>query len=76
MCPIGGVFDGNATTALAAFDDKPAKIVAETTDMAFVSVPDSVQYGVRQLLFNEGNELLAFPVVAGTDGDRLRRLNA
>ncbi len=63
VCPIGGVFDGNATTALAAFDDKPAKIVAETTDMAFISVPDTVQYGVRQLLFNQGNELLAFPVV-------------
>ncbi len=63
VCPIGGVFDGNAATASAAFDDKPAKIVAETTDMAFVNVPDRVQYGVRQLLFNEGNELLAFPVV-------------
>ena len=37
--------------------------MAETTDMAFVSVPDTVRYGVRQLLFHEGNELLAFPVV-------------
>ena len=63
VCPIGGVFDGNATTALAAFNDKPAKIVAETNDMAFISVPDTVEYGVRQLLFHEGNELLAFPVV-------------
>ena len=62
VCPIGGVFDGNATSALAAFDSTPAKIVAETTDMAFVSVPDDAVY-VKQLLFNEGNELLAFPVV-------------
>ena len=62
VCPIGGVFDGNATTALAAFDSSSAKIVAETTDMAFVRVPENVLY-VKQLLFNEGNELLAFPVV-------------
>lgn len=62
VCPIAGVFDGNAATAFAAFDSTPAKIVAETTDMAFVSVPDDVLY-VKQLLFSEGNELLAFPVV-------------
>ncbi len=64
VCPVGGNFDGNATTALASFDDKPATIVAETTDMVFVGVPEDLLYGVRQLLFNEGNELLAFPVVA------------
>ncbi len=63
VCPIGGVFDGNATTALASFDEKPAPVVAETTDMVFVGVPDDLMYGVKQLLFNEGNELLAFPVV-------------
>jgi hypothetical protein len=62
VCPIGGVFDGNATTAMASFDAKPAAIVAETADMVFVNVPDNVLFGVRQLLFNEGNELLAFPV--------------
>jgi len=63
VCPIGGVFDGNATKALAAFQDTPAPIVAETTEMAFVGVPEDLQYGVKQLLFNEGTELLAFPVV-------------
>jgi hypothetical protein len=63
VCPIGGVFDGNAAKALASFDDKPAPIVAETTDMAFVGVPEDTLYGVRQLLFNESSELLAFPVV-------------
>jgi len=62
VCPIGGVFNGNATTALAAFDRTPAKILAETTEMAFVSVPGDALY-VKQLLFNEGTELLAFPVV-------------
>ena len=62
VCPIGGVFDGNATTARAAFDNKPAKVVAETTEMAFVEVPDTVQVGIHQLLFNEADELLAFPV--------------
>ncbi len=62
VCPIGGVFDGNATAALAAFDSTPAKIVAETTEMAFVSVPDDALY-VKQLLFNQGSELLAFTVV-------------
>ncbi len=63
VCPIGGVFTGNATTAFAAFDDKPAKIVAETADMAFIGVPEDLEYGVKQLLFNQDNELLAFPVV-------------
>ncbi len=62
VCPIGGTFDGNATTALASFGEKPATIVAETTDMAFVGVPEDLLYQ-KQLLFNEGNELLAFPVV-------------
>ena len=63
VCPLGGTFDGNATTALASFGDKPAAIVAETTEMVFVGVPEDLLYGVKQLLFNEGNELLAFPVV-------------
>jgi hypothetical protein len=63
VCPIAGVFDGNAKTALASFDDKPAKIVAETTDMVFVGVPDDLVYGAKQLLFNEGSELLAFSLV-------------
>jgi hypothetical protein len=63
VCPIGGTFDGNASKALAAFEDKPAPIVAETTDMAFIGVPDDLMYGVKPLLFNEGNELLAFRVV-------------
>ena len=62
VCPIGGAFDGNATKALAAFDDKPARIVAETTDMSFIGVPDDELY-VKSLLFNEGNELLAFRIV-------------
>jgi len=63
VCPIGGGFSGDATAALASFNDKPAKIVAETNDMAFIGVPDDLLYGPKQLLFNEGNELLAFPVV-------------
>jgi hypothetical protein len=63
VCPVGGVFDGNATTALASFGDKPAPIVAETTDMAFIGVPEDLEYGVKPLLFNEGSELLAFPIV-------------
>ncbi len=63
VCPIAGVFDGNATAALAAFDQKPAPIVAETTDMAFVGVPLDLTTGTKQLLFNEGKELLALPVV-------------
>ena len=62
VCPIGGIFDGDATGALAAFDDKPTMIVAETSDMAFVRVPEDLLYD-HQLLFNEGNELLVFPVV-------------
>jgi hypothetical protein len=61
VCPIGGAFDGNATTAFAAFGNKPATIVAETTGMAFIGVPDDLLY-VQQLLFNQGNELLVFPV--------------
>lgn len=62
VCPIAGVFDGNAAAALASFDTTPAMIVAETTEMAFVSVPDDALY-LKQLLFNQGSELLAFPVV-------------
>jgi hypothetical protein len=61
-CPIAGVFDGNAAAALASFDAKPATIVAETTDMVWVQVPEGLLFG-KQLLLGKGNELLAFPVV-------------
>lgn len=79
VCPIGGVFNGDATKSLAAFNDKPAPIVAETTEMAFVLTPNDTLYGARQLLFNEGNELLVFPVVTAlvdvvTDGRHLTDL--
>ncbi|MGZ4789834.1 MAG: hypothetical protein ACXVZX_15045 [Terriglobales bacterium] len=75
VCPIGGIFNGDATAALAAFDEKPATIVAETSDMAFVRVPDDLLYN-HQLLFNEGNELLVFSVVIAqidivADGEHL-----
>ena len=62
MCPIAGGFDGNATSAFAAFDERPATIVAENSDMVFVRVPDDLIFGEKHLLFNEGNELLAFTV--------------
>ena len=55
-------FSGDATHALAAFDEKPAAIAAETPDMAFVRVPEDLMFGEKRLLFNEGNELLAFSV--------------
>ncbi len=75
VCPIGGVFNGDATGALAAFDDKPTTIVAETNDMVFIRVPEDLVYD-HQLLFNEGNELLVFHVVIATidivaDGEHL-----
>jgi hypothetical protein len=62
VCPIGGVFSGDASKALAAFNDVPAPIVAESTEMVFVRTPDDTRYGERQLLFNQGSELLVFPV--------------
>jgi hypothetical protein len=64
VCPIAGQFSGDATNSLASFDETPATIAAETPDMVFVRVPDDLQFGEKHLLFNEGNELLAFPVAA------------
>jgi hypothetical protein len=62
VCPIAGVFSGNATNSTASFGNRPATIAAETNDMVFVRVPEDLLME-QQLLFNEGNELLAFPVV-------------
>ena len=40
LCAVSGPFSGDSSKTFAAFEDRPATIVAETSDMAYVSVPE------------------------------------
>ena len=63
VCVITGPFTGDGREALAAFDEQPAAIVAETRDTVYVRAPEDLLIGQHQLLFSEGSELLVFPVI-------------
>jgi hypothetical protein len=65
LCVVRGPFSGDSSKAFAAFEERPAKIVAETADAAFLAVPDATGPGPRPLILAEGLKLMAFPMVVG-----------
>ncbi len=69
LCAVRGSFDGDSSKTLAAFEDRPAMIVAETRDVAYISIPELAEPGPRPLLISnesaEGSKVVAFPVVVG-----------
>jgi YD repeat-containing protein len=66
LCVVHGPFSGNSSKTFAAFEQRPAKIVAETSDTAYLAIPDGTAAGPRPLLVAEGAKVIAFPVVVGT----------
>ncbi len=65
LCIVRGRFSGNSSKTFAAFDQQPAKIIAETPDAALIAIPDSTGPGPRPLILAEGSKVVAFPMVVG-----------
>ncbi len=62
-CVIHGPFSGNSTKTFVAVEERPARIVAETSDAAYVAIPDRTEAGLRPLVIAEGAKAVAFPLV-------------
>jgi hypothetical protein len=65
LCVVSGPFSGDSGKTFAAFEDRPATIVAETTDTVYLGIPDSTEPGSRPLFIAEGMKAVAFPVAVG-----------
>jgi hypothetical protein len=63
LCVVRGPFGGDSSKTFAAFEDRPAQIVAETSDTAYIAIPDRTEAGSRPLVIAEGSKAIAFPVV-------------
>ena len=65
LCAVNGPFSGDSGKTFAAFENRPAKIVAETSDAAYVRIPELTEPGSRPLFIAEGTKVVAFPVAVG-----------
>ena len=65
LCTVQGPFSGDSSKTFAAFETRPATIMAETSDMAYVSIPEPTEGGARPLFIAEGTKVIALPVVVG-----------
>jgi len=63
LCVVRGMFSGDATKTFAAFEQRPAPIVAETLDSVYLAIPDRTEAGSRPLVIAEGSKAIAFPMV-------------
>ncbi len=62
-CVIHGPFGGDSTKTFAAVGERPAKIVAETSDTAYIAIPERTEAGLRPLVIAEGAKAVAFHLV-------------
>jgi hypothetical protein len=65
LCVVTGPFGGDSSKTFAAFEERPAKIVAETSEAAYLSIPDVTEPGSRPLFIAEGTKVIALPVAVG-----------
>jgi hypothetical protein len=63
LCVVHGSFSGNSKKTFAAFEQRPARIIAETADAAYIAIPDATEPGSRPLVIAEGSKAIAFPMV-------------
>ena len=63
LCVVEGPFTGDSSKTFAALEQRPAKVIAETSDTAFIAIPDATEPGPRPLVISEGNKVIAFPMV-------------
>ena len=55
VCAVSGPFSGDSRKTFAAWEDLPATIVAETTDAAYIGIPEIAEPGARPLFIAEGS---------------------
>jgi hypothetical protein len=65
LCEVTGPFSGNSGRTFAAFEDRAATIVAESSAVAYVRIPAATTPGLRPLFIAEGEKVIALPVVVG-----------
>ncbi|MGB8771258.1 MAG: hypothetical protein WCC92_16690 [Candidatus Korobacteraceae bacterium] len=65
LCTVRGPFSGDSGRTFAAFEDRPATVLAETNDTAYILVPDQTEPGARPLFIAEGAKVVALPVAVG-----------
>ena len=65
LCLVSGPFSGDSGKTFAAFEDRPATIVAETADTAYLGIPELTEPGSRPLFIAEGMKVVALPVAVG-----------
>jgi hypothetical protein len=65
LCIVSGPFSGDSGKTFAAFETRPATIVAETVDTAYLAIPEPTAPGARPLFIAEGLKVAALPVVVG-----------
>ena len=74
LCTVRGPFSGDSSKTFAAFEDRPAMVVAETADAAYIRIPERTEPGARPLFIAEGSKVVALPVAVGEftlkNGDR------
>jgi hypothetical protein len=63
VCMVHGTFTGNSNKTFAAIENRPARILAETTTAAYLAVPAKTETGPRPLVIAEGAKAIAFPMV-------------
>jgi len=62
-CVVRGPFGGDSSRTFAAFEKRPARIITETSDTAYIAVPERTELGPRSLVIAEGQKVVAFPMV-------------
>jgi len=65
LCAVAGPFNGDSSKTFAAFEQRPAVIVAESTHAAYIRVPELTAPGAHPLFIAEGSKLIAFPITVG-----------
>lgn len=63
LCTVSGPFSGDSSKTFAAFEARPAKVLAETPETAYLAIPDATEPGSRPLAIAEGDKAIAFPMV-------------
>ncbi len=65
LCTVRGPFSGDGGKTFAAFEDRPATVVAETPNTAYIRIPDLTEAGARPLFLAEGSKVVGLPVAVG-----------
>ena len=63
LCAVSGPFSGDSKQTFVAVGERPAAIIAETRDIAYLSISNLVAPGAPSLFIAEGSKLIALPVV-------------